>query len=218
MTAGDQRRLTRRALLGAGGAAALGSGGAAAQAGGDGGTASTPPRPDFGSWLMHEGAPVDGGFVDARGQSSVTVEVGAQGNGGTFAFSPASLWIDPGTTVTFEWVSNTHNVMVESQPGGAGWQGHSTIENTGFSFSTTFETSGMFEYYCEPHRPLGMKGGIAVGDDVPTYTPTPAGAGGGGGFTLPGGSLGQAFLALFWAAVGAGALVALGGEAVRARR
>jgi halocyanin-like protein len=139
-------------------------------------------RPDFGDWL----ADVDGGFRDARGESETVVTVGANGNGGTFAFAPANLWIDPGTTVVFEWTSNTHNVLFETRPEGATVQGHEPIEDSGFSFEATVETPGMYEYFCEPHRSLGMKGGIAVGDEVPTATPapppTPAGEGG-----LPGG-------------------------------
>jgi halocyanin-like protein len=142
-------------------------------------------RPEFGDWL----AGVDGGFRDARGEGETVVTVGADGNGGTFAFAPANLWIDPGTTVVFEWTSNTHNVVIESQPEGAGVPGHEPIEDSGFSFETSFETPGLYEYFCEPHRSLGMKAGIAVGDEVPTATPappTPAGEGEGEG-GLPGG-------------------------------
>jgi len=168
------------------GAVVVGDADVGGSSGGGGGTA----RPDFGDWLVQDGEPVAGGYTDARGQSEVTVDVGAPGNGGTYAFAPANLWIDPGTTVRFTWSSDNHNAVVESQPDDAGWEGHEPVENTGFEFTHTFETGGMYEYYCQPHLSLGMKAGIAVGDDVPTRQVGGAdgGDGGGGGgptFQLP---------------------------------
>jgi halocyanin-like protein len=145
----------------AGGAAALSATAstAAAQDGdGEGGGGGTP---DFGGYIS--GAK-GGTFVDARGQSEVTVEVGA-GSGG-LAFTPTGLWIDPGTTVLFEWVSNGHNVIVEEGPGD--WTGVEAIEGEGFEDEFTFETGGIYKYFCSPHKGLGMLGAIAVGDDVPT--------------------------------------------------
>lgn len=149
-----------------------------ASGGGDGGAT----RPDFGDWLLQDGEQVAGGYTDARGQSEVTVDVGAPGNGGTYAFAPANLWIDPGTTVRFRWSSDNHNVVVESQPDDADWSGYESVENSGFEFTHTFETGGLYEYFCQPHLSLGMKGGIAVGDNVPTQQVGGAtGADGGGG-------------------------------------
>jgi halocyanin-like protein len=181
----------------AGGAALAGlSPAAAAQSGGP------TTKPDFGGWL--EG--VDGGFRDARGEDSVTVRVGDSGNGGTFAYRPANLWIDPGTTVTFEWISDNHNVVVEGAPDGAGWSGHEPIENTGFSFETTFETGGLFQYYCNPHRSAGMLGGVAVGDGVPT-TQVQTGT----SYSLPS-DPGVPFLAAAFAVTGGAAALVLGAE------
>ena len=105
-----------------------------------------------------------GETVDARGQDRVTVEVGADGNGGTYAFSPPAIRIDPGTTVNFEWVSNTHNVLPESVPEGASWEGHSTVDDAGTTYEHVFEQRGSYTYYCAPHRALGMKGAVVVGD------------------------------------------------------
>ncbi|MFA1611186.1 halocyanin domain-containing protein [Halobellus rubicundus] len=118
----------------------------------------------------------DGTTVDRTGQDEVTIQVGSQGNGGSFAYGPAAVRVSPGTTVNFEWVSNTHNILVESQPDGAGWEGYEAIENQGFSYSHTFETQGIYKYYCEPHLSLGMKAAVVVG-------PAPSGAGGDGGPT-----------------------------------
>ncbi|WP_435063095.1 plastocyanin/azurin family copper-binding protein [Halobaculum sp. EA56] len=150
------------AALGAGAAAASGT--ATAQEGGGGGQ-----KPDFGGYT--DGAK-GGTYEDARGSSEVTVEVGG---GGGLAFLPTELWIDTGTTVTFEWVSGGHNVLFEETPSGAGVSGHEPIESEGFSFSVTFDTGGIYKYYCDPHKSLGMLGAIAVGGEVPTVS-----TGGGG--------------------------------------
>jgi plastocyanin len=45
----------------------------------------------------------DGSVADMTEQSEVTVETGAEGNGGNFAFEPAAIRIDTGTTVVWKW-------------------------------------------------------------------------------------------------------------------
>ena len=153
------------AALGAGASATAGT--AAAQEGGGGGGGAK--KPDFGGWT--EGAK-GGEYSDQRGKSEVTVDVGG---GDGLAFLPTELWIDPGTTVTFEWSSGGHNVVYDSKPSGSKVQGHEPIEDQGFTFKETFDTGGIYKYYCDPHRNLGMVGGIAVGNSVPTVS-----TGGGG--------------------------------------
>jgi halocyanin-like protein len=210
-------RATRRAVLGtaAGSVASLGAvGGVGAQEGTTTGGGNV--QPDFGGWL--EG--VDGSVEDARGQSNVTVAVGADGNGGTFAFSPKSLWVDSGTTVTFNWVSDGHNVVPESVPDAANWEGDAEIVNTGASYEFTFEEPGIYEYFCEPHRSLGMKGGIAVGDDVPTTEVAPPSGGGGeggGGIQLPAADSGGLAITFYALLALAGGLL-LTGEGLSAIR
>ncbi|MEF8853192.1 MAG: plastocyanin/azurin family copper-binding protein [Haloarculaceae archaeon] len=168
----DRRDFLRTAGGVAGGAtaASAAAGTAAAQEGGGGTT-----RPEFPGYV--DGA-AGGEYSDERGNSEVTVEVGAGSN--QVAFAPTKVWVDPGTTINFEWVSNGHNVLPNSQPEGAGWSGHDPLEDEGFSYSHTFETGGMYTYYCAPHEALGMVGAVAVGGDVPTVT-----TGGGGGEVDP---------------------------------
>ena len=201
--------LTRRAVL-AGSASAVAAGAAGTAAAQESGPAEVP---DYGNWFTGDAkggaTPNYTGTTDERGSDSVTIQVGASGNGGSFAYAPTAVWVDPGTTVTFEWASDTHNVVVEDQPDGAGWSGHETVENTGFSFDHTFEAGGIYTYYCEPHLGLGMKGAIAVGDEVPTTAPQSAG---GEGFTLPGGDTGAAFMGLLFGTAGVAAALVLAGE------
>ncbi|MBB6645810.1 plastocyanin/azurin family copper-binding protein [Halobellus ruber] len=108
------------------------------------------------------------------GGGTATVTVGP---GGSLVFSPGTdepLQIAPGTTVEFVWESNNHNIVVDSQPEGAGWEGHEPLENSGFTYEHTFETLGTYEYYCDPHQTAGMVGSIEVVEN-------PNAGGGGGG-------------------------------------
>jgi len=136
---------------------------------------------DFG-----EVADVDGGTEDLRGESEVTVEVGASGNGGNLAFAPAGIWVDPGTTVIWEWTGEGGDHNVESTDGPAEFSSDLTAE-AGFTFEFEFteEHAGITNYQCNPHASLGMLGAVAVGDDVPTVETGGGGGGGGGAPQIP---------------------------------
>ena len=151
-------------------AAASGTAAAAEEGGGGGGSV----QPDFGSWL--DG--VDGGYQDMRGSSEVTVEVGAEGNGGALAFAPAGVWVDPGTTVTWEWTGEGGGHNVVSDGGPASLDSGAPVAEAGSTYEHTFseEETGITNYYCSPHEALGMLGAVAVGSDIPTVE-----VGGGGG-------------------------------------
>lgn len=189
---------TRRTVL----RTTAGVAGSAAALGAVGRASAQEERPDFGGWL--DG--VDGGFLDARGQDTVTVLVGAEGNTGSFAFDPAGLWIDPGTTVTWEWTGagGGHNVSAES----GGEFGTDIVSEAGFTFSYTFEESGVTTYQCDPHATLGMKGAVAVGDVATVST----GSGGAGGIELPGGNAGAAVIIAMLGTASLAVLAALSGE------
>jgi halocyanin-like protein len=172
--------VSRRALLSgiAGATAASAAAGTAAaqeEEGGGGGE----ERPVFPGYVDDAN---DGSYEDLRGQDSVTVEVGAGSDG--LAYSPTNVWVDAGTTVVFEWVSNGHNVVPESVPEGAEWAGYESLEDDGFTYEHAFETGGMYPYFCSPHESLGMKGAIAVGDGVETES-VDGGGGSGGGPDVP---------------------------------
>ena len=158
----------------AGGAAALNAGAgsvtAASEEGGDGGGGGG-ESPDFGGHL--DGANnFDGSVTDATGQDEVTVDVGA---GDGLAFGPAAVHVDNGATVVWEWTGEggSHNVVHE----GGNFESELTAEE-GFTFEQTFEEDGVYNYYCQPHKSLGMKGSVVVGSDYPT-------TGGGGGGSTP---------------------------------
>jgi halocyanin-like protein len=120
------------------------------------------PEPDYGNWFSD--VPNYESTVDQRETEEVVVEVGTETENGPYGFSPAAVRISPGTTVRFRYVSAGHNVLPESIPGEADWAGDEAINNSGYEFTHTFETEGVYTYYCEPHRSLGMKGAIVVGN------------------------------------------------------
>jgi halocyanin-like protein len=163
----SESTVTRRSVLRAGAGAGVAAAGAGAFAGG---AAAQDTGVD--EWLGDVGN--YDGVVDETGSGELTVEVGSEANGGPYGFGPAAVRVDPGTEVTFEWISDTHNVVVESQPGGADWSGDEPINNEGYTYSHTFETEGVYRYFCGPHRTMGMKGAFVVGD-------VNVGGGGGGG-------------------------------------
>lgn len=111
----------------------------------------------YGDWF--EGVENYGGAVDRTGRESVTVRVGAEGNGGYFAFAPAAVDVSTGTTVVWRWTGKggRHNVVSE---GGAFESAFAT--RSGYTFEHQFPDTGVFPYYCKPHRSLGMKGGVRV--------------------------------------------------------
>ena len=84
-----------------------------------------------------------------------------------FAYEPGTeepLYITPGTTVEFVWETSTHNIVVDDQPEGAGWEGHEPVEDAGFEYEHTFTELGEYAYHCQPHLNLGMVGTIVVNE------------------------------------------------------
>jgi len=145
MNSDADERVTRRRFLRAGaGAAAAGvaaSGTAAAQEEGEGG---------------------EGG---GGGETTVTV-----GPGGNNVFDPETAYVQPGGTVRWVWDSSGHNVVPESTPSGSDWEGHESLEDSGFEYEQTFETEGTYEYVCTPHASLGMEGVVEVTENPPEDT------------------------------------------------
>ncbi|WP_435129872.1 halocyanin domain-containing protein [Halobaculum sp. D14] len=176
----DEQAVGRRTVLKATGASLLGaalagctSGGSAGSsaAGQSGGSStSTPtqsPEPTdsssgggtkgFGGWFDNVGN--YDGVVDETGSDSVTVTVGAEGNGGAYAFAPAAVAVSPGTTVVWKWTGkgSMHNVVDVD----GGFESD-LLNEQGATFEHTFDATGTYKYYCEPHKAMGMKGAVVV--------------------------------------------------------
>jgi len=120
----------------------------------------------------------EGTTADATGQDEAIIRVGAAGNGANQAFDPPAVVVDPGTTVTWEWTGQggPHNVVhvagvdpnrdeEQFSSQGVAHDGVA-VPDAGTTFEQTFEQAGSFyPYVCTPHRSLGMKGAVVVGED-----------------------------------------------------
>jgi len=167
---GSDRSVSRRGFL----TAVAGTAATATAAG----TASA--QASFDGWMSDVGNYSE--VADATGQDEVAVSVGAEGNGGNFAFGPPAVQVDPGTTIVWEWTGEGGQHNVESEEG-ADFESELTAE-AGFTFEQTFEEEGVVKYFCQPHRALGMKGVLVVGE-MPDSGGDGGGGGGGGGGGAP---------------------------------
>jgi plastocyanin len=104
-------------------------------------------------------------------QQGTTHTVGMHTDGSSYYFDPVGLYVEPGDTVKWVIESGSHSTTSYSQgnpnasntliPKGAdGWD--SGVIDSG-SFSHTFTTTGTYDYYCIPHKTLGMVGRIVCG-------------------------------------------------------
>lgn len=144
--------------LDSGGAAATPTPAAVPAAGtGDEAGGQSPPGGDLDGWM--NGVENYDGVADHRGESEVTVRVGADGNGGEFAFSPAAVHVDPGTTVVWEWVGSKAYDVADS----AGRFASPEATGAGQRYAVRFDGDGLSTYQCTEYGHLGMRGAVLVG-------------------------------------------------------
>ncbi|MDY6819398.1 MAG: plastocyanin/azurin family copper-binding protein [Halobacteriales archaeon] len=94
-------------------------------------------------------------------------------DGGQYYFDPIGLAVDPGTTVTFRNENGSHSATAYQAdngyasttriPEGAEGFDSGTLTTEGETYEHTFETEGTYDYFCIPHKTLGMVGRIVVG-------------------------------------------------------
>ena len=139
----------RQFLTAAAGAAALGAAG----------TVTAQEEPDYGGWF--DNVSNYDGTVDMRGEDTVEITVGAEGNNGAYAFAPPAVMVSPGTEVVWTWTGEggAHNVVSD---GDGPLDSGEAVSSADTTYSHTFEGEGVFKYVCEPHEALGMKGAVAV--------------------------------------------------------
>ena len=102
-------------------------------------------------------------------------------------FDPIGLFVEPGETVSFELVSGNHSATAYHPdntyaldrriPQGAPSWNTGQFSEAGAFRNVTFETTGTHDYYCIPHKQLGMVGRIVVGEPggPATRSPNPDG-------------------------------------------
>lgn len=100
----------------------------------------------------------------AAGQEEPKVEMITEGS--EYIFDPIGLHVDPGTTVTFEIISGSHSATAYEDriPDDASPWDSGMLSEPGAAWEYTFEAEGTHDYYCIPHKSLGMIGRIVVGE------------------------------------------------------
>ena len=82
-------------------------------------------------------------------------------NGNRMVYSQEVAKVDVGDTVTWLPVSKGHNVEIISAPNKMKFKSKNSKEAT-----ITFDTPGIYYYWCTPHKGMGMIGLVIVGDDL----------------------------------------------------
>ncbi|QKY22082.1 halocyanin (plasmid) [Halolamina sp. CBA1230] len=114
----------------------------------------------------------EGTDSSANGGTTTTVEMHTEN--GEYYFDPIGLFVESGTTVTFENASGSHSATAYDEsidsasttriPEGASVFDSGILSEEGATFEHTFETTGTYDYFCTPHKSLGMVGRIVVGE------------------------------------------------------
>ncbi|MFB6184900.1 MAG: plastocyanin/azurin family copper-binding protein [Haloarculaceae archaeon] len=114
------------------------------------------------------------GTAAATSDSGTTHTVSMVTDGGDYYFDPIGLHVQPGDTVEFVVESGGHSATSYSTdnpgastrriPEGAKSFNSGVLKNEDASFTHTFETNGTYDYYCIPHKQLGMVGRIVCGE------------------------------------------------------
>lgn len=111
---------------------------------------------------MLSGTAIGAGTTAVGPATAQTKTVEMKTEGEAQFFDPIGLFVEPGTTVTFENVSGFHNSESYDNriPSAAGtWS--TAVGETG---EHTFDEPGTYDYYCQPHKTLGMVGRLVVGE------------------------------------------------------
>lgn len=150
----------RRFLTGIGTASVIGLAGC----GGNGGEESPEESPTDGGG----GSPTDGGGGGNGGGNQVQMIT----EGSDYIFDPIGLFVESGTTVTFVNSSGAHSSTSYNEGNGGAtttripqeaesWNSE-TLSSQGATFDYTFDVAGTYDYFCIPHKALGMVGRVVV--------------------------------------------------------
>lgn len=117
------------------------------------------------------GAQDTGGSAASAMDSTGTKTVKMITDGDDFYFDPIGLYVEPGETVTWVNVSDDHSATayghgatVTRIPDDATAFDSTVLSQEGATYDHTFEVQGTYDYFCIPHKQLGMVGRIVVGE------------------------------------------------------
>ena len=92
----------------------------------------------------------------------VTVEMlNKDADGNRMVYSQEIVEIAAGSTVTWVPTDKGHNVEIIASPNDMKFK-----SKNGKEASVTFETPGIYYYWCTPHKGMGMIGLVVVGGDT----------------------------------------------------
>ena len=126
---------------------------------------------------QNTGATASGGTAAMAPITGKTVEVKMIGDGQTYKFDPANVTIKAGDGVRYIMVSGgPHNVAFQNIPDAAKGQLTANMPNQmkeltspmmmnpneNYTVSFANVAPGAYNYHCEPHAAMGMKGTITV--------------------------------------------------------
>ena len=160
-----------------GGTAVVGLAGCTGTQNNDGGATNGTPTEsghDDGGTETGHGDDEDG-HDEAVGAPSDAAEVSMITEDGGYHFEPHVVRVNAGGTVTWHNESGSHSTTAyhpdNDQPqlvpdGAAAWDS-GILSEQGATFEHTFETEGVYHYYCTPHESLGMIGSVIVGEPDP---------------------------------------------------
>tara|TARA_B100000674_G_scaffold481640_1_gene482849 strand:- start:775 stop:1296 length:522 start_codon:yes stop_codon:yes gene_type:complete len=103
--------------------------------------------------------PGDIGLVQDEGEvHTITVD----SIGSNLRFVPDTITVNEGDTIRFLWSGELlpHNAVEQNELFDSG----DAMRNVDYTYTFNFNQSGAYEFYCEPHRDLGMIGEITVLD------------------------------------------------------
>ena len=98
------------------------------------------------------------------------------GFGSNLRFVPDTITINEGDTVRFLWSGQLlpHNAIEQNKLFDSG----DAMRNVDYTYTFNYNQSGVYDFYCEPHRDVGMVGeiividveqdNVSVGDDFET--------------------------------------------------
>lgn len=105
-------------------------------------------------------------------EGTKTVQMASREDG--YYFDPIGLFVDVGETVTWEIQSGSHSstaykkgngvASVTRIPDGAKAWDSGVLSKQGATYEHTFDTPGTYDYFCTPHKSMGMVGRIVVGE------------------------------------------------------
>lgn len=110
----------------------------------------------------------------SQGKGDGTSEIFMVTAGSDYYFDPIGLFVEQGETVTWTIESDSHSSTAYAQgngaaevtriPEGAGEWNSGIMTEQGATFEQTFDVPGTYDYFCTPHKQLGMVGRLVVGE------------------------------------------------------